>query len=78
MDRAALVKLGGAMTDDFPRKLSHAQARIEQLRYWSTKSIPERLAAATALTRRMYEMRGINIDERKADFTPSRVPRRQS
>jgi len=50
---------------------------MEQLLYWSRKSIPERLAAATELTRRMYRMRGIDIDERKADFTPSRVRRRQ-
>jgi len=58
-----------------PRKLSHDEARMEQLLYWSRKSIPERLAAATELTRRMYRMRGIDIDERKADFTPSRVRR---
>ena len=60
-----------------PRKLSHDEARMEQLLYWSRKSIPERLSAATELTRRMYRMRGIDIDERKADFTPSRVRRRQ-
>jgi hypothetical protein len=70
------------MTEDptifAPRKLTHPQARMEQLLYWSRKSIPERLAAATALTRRMYRMRGIDIDEQEADFTPSRVRRRQS
>lgn len=60
-----------------PRKLSHAEARTEQRLYWSRKSIPERLAAATELTRRMYRMRGIDIDERKADFTPGRVRRSQ-
>jgi hypothetical protein len=60
-----------------PRKLTHLQARMEQLLYWSGKSIPERLAAATALTRRMYQMRGIALDEQEADFTPSRVQRRQ-
>jgi hypothetical protein len=60
-----------------PRKLTHHQARLEQLLYWSRQSIPERLAAATVLTKRMYRMRGIDIDERKADFTPSRVRRRQ-
>jgi hypothetical protein len=60
-----------------PRKLSHEEARKEQLLYWSRKSIPERLAAATELTRRMYRMRGIDLDERKTDFTPSRVRRRQ-
>ena len=59
-----------------PRKLTHEQARMEQLIYWSKKTIPERLAACAALTKRLYQMRGIEIDERKADFTPSRVPRR--
>ena len=61
-----------------PRKLTHHQARMEQLRYWSLKTIPERLAAATALTGRMQRMRGINIDEQEADFTPRRIRRRQS
>lgn len=61
-----------------PRRLTHQQARMEQLLYWSRKSIPERLAAATALTVRMYKMRGIRIDEQEADFTPRRVRRRQS
>jgi len=60
-----------------PRKLSYGGARMEQRVYWSGKSVAERLAAATELTRRMYRMRGIDIDERKADFTPSRVRRRQ-
>jgi hypothetical protein len=60
-----------------PRKLSHEEARREQLLYWSRKTIPERLAAMTALTRRMYLMRGIDIDEFKADFTPRRIPRRK-
>jgi hypothetical protein len=58
-----------------PRKLKHEEARAEQRLYWSGKSIPERLAAATALTRRMYAMRGIDLDERKADFTVSRIRR---
>ncbi len=61
-----------------PRKLSHDGARLEQLVSWSRKSIPERLAVATALTRRMYAMRGIDIDERKTDFTVSRVRRSRS
>jgi hypothetical protein len=60
-----------------PRKLTHHEARMEQLLYWSRKTIPERLAAATALSRRMYKMRGINIDEQEADFTPSRIRRRK-
>jgi len=61
-----------------PRKLTHEQARAEQRLSWSRMSAPERLAAATALTKRMYMMRGIDIDERKADFTPRRVRRRTS
>ena len=68
------------MTDDnpfdSPRKLTHEQARMEQLLYWSKKTIPERLAACTSLTKQLYQMRGIEVDEREADFTPSRVPRR--
>jgi hypothetical protein len=61
-----------------PRKLTYQEARMEQILYWSRKTVPERLAAATELTRSMYRMRGIDLDERKADFTPSRVRRRQS
>jgi hypothetical protein len=70
------------MTEDAatlaPRKLTYHQARMEHLLYWSRKSVPERLAAAHALTRRMYRMRGIDIDQYKTDLTPSRVRRRQS
>jgi hypothetical protein len=66
-----------AAKDLAPRKLTHLQGRMEQLIYWSGKSIPERLAAMTALTRRMHKMRGIVLDERNADFTPRRVRRRQ-
>ena len=58
-----------------PRKLTHQQARVEQLLYWSRKSVPERLAAMTELTRRMYKMRGIDIEGRIADWTPRRVRR---
>ena len=58
-----------------PRKLTRHQARMEHLLYWSQKTIPERLAAMTALTKRMYTMRGIDLDERKTDFTLSRVHR---
>ena len=61
-----------------PRKLTHEQGRAEQRLYWSRMSVPERLAAATALTKRMYLMRGIDIDEFKTDFTPRRVRRRTS
>ena len=63
-------------TDSFAaRKLSHEDARIEQRLYWSRKSIPERLAAMTALNRRMLEMRGLDYRELEADLTPSRVRR---
>ncbi len=58
-----------------PRKLTHAQARLEQLLDASRMSLPERLAAARALTERMYKLQGIDFDEREADFTPHRVPR---
>ncbi len=61
-----------------PRMLTHEQARAEQRLAWSRMSAGERLAAATELIRRMYRMRGIDIDERKADLTPRRVRRRQS
>ena len=38
----------GSFPNDWaPRKLAHAQARMEQRLYWSRKSIPERLAAMT-------------------------------
>ena len=58
-----------------PRKLTHEQARAEQRRYWSKKSIPERLAAMTALNKRMREMRGVFIDEDKPDWNPRWVRR---
>ncbi len=57
------------------RMLSHEEARAEQLVYWSQRSIPERLEAAAALTRRMKQMRGIPHDEQETDLTPSRVRR---
>ena len=60
-----------------PRKLTHAEGRMEQRLYWSRKSIPERLAAMTALTKRMNEMRGIFIDEQNPDLTPRFVRRRK-
>ena len=60
-----------------PRKLTRAQARMEQRVYWSRKTVAERLAAMTDLTRRMYRMRGIDLDELKADLAPRRVRRRQ-
>ena len=50
-------------------KLTHAQARMEQHLYWSSKTVMERLTASRALTRRMYLMRGIDIDELKPDLT---------
>ncbi len=60
-----------------PRKLTHEQARLEQRLYWSKKSVAERLAGMTALTERMYRMRGIDLHEFKTDFRPRRVSRRE-
>jgi hypothetical protein len=62
---------------DQPRKLTPEQARTEQRLYWGRKSPAERLAGAAALTKRSYSMLGIDLNERKADLTPSRVSRRQ-
>ena len=67
-----------APSDWAPRKLTRHQAKLEQRLYWSRKSIPERLAAMTALTERMHRMMGIDTDEQRADLTPRRVRRRQS
>jgi hypothetical protein len=60
-----------------PRKLSRDQAKLEQRLYWSRKTVLERLAASTALTRRLYRMRGIDLDEFQTDFTPRRITRRK-
>ncbi len=62
--------------DDAPRKLTHAQANAEHHLYQSTKTIEKRLEACTAITRRLYAMRGIDLDDFKTDLTPSRAPRR--
>ena len=64
--------------DAAPRMLNREQARMEQHLYWSTRTVEERLHAMTELTRRMCRMRGIDRDERKTDFSPSRVSRRRS
>ncbi len=48
-----------------PRKLTHRQARLEQLLYCSKRSIAERLGASAALTKRLDSMRGIEIDDGK-------------
>ncbi|MEO7028496.1 MAG: type II toxin-antitoxin system VapC family toxin [Acidobacteriaceae bacterium] len=58
-------------------ELSAYDAAYLDLASRTGKSMPERLAAATELTKRLNRMRGIDLDERKADFTPSRVRRRQ-
>jgi hypothetical protein len=76
-DASGIVSHEAAASDWAPRKLSREAGKMEQRLYWSRKSIPERLAAMTELTRRMYKMRGIDLDERKTDFTVSRVRRRQ-
>jgi len=57
------------------RKLTREEAREEQRQYWCSLSALERLSAAAELTRQMYQMRGIDLDERKTDWTVRRVPR---
>jgi hypothetical protein len=52
----------GSWADWVPRKLTREEGKMEQRLYWSRKSIPERLAAMTELTRRMYKMRGTPSD----------------
>ena len=76
-DAGRIAPVDSAASDWAPRKLTREEGKMEQRLYWSRKSIPERLAAMTELTRRMYKMRGIDLDERKADFTVSRVRRRK-
>jgi hypothetical protein len=68
---------GSAPHDWAPRKLTHEQARTEQRLYWSRRSYAQRLAAMTALTKRMYRMRGIDLDELSTDLTPRFVRRGQ-
>lgn len=65
--------------DDKPllRKLTREEARAEQRLHWMSMSVAERLAASAALTKDLYKMRGIDLDGRKADFTPRRVSRRR-
>jgi hypothetical protein len=57
------------------RKLTREQDKAEQRVYWLRRSARERLAAATKLTKQLYRLRGIDLDERKTDFTVSRVRR---
>lgn len=59
-----------------PRKLTHEQARAEQRRYWSERTVEERLAGMRAVPRRLYLMRGIDLDEFKTDLTSRRISRR--
>jgi hypothetical protein len=77
MGRMGKEEPGGAAGDWAPRKLTREAGKMEQRLYWSRKSMAERLAAMTELTRRMCKLRGIDLDERKADFTVSRVRRRK-
>jgi hypothetical protein len=66
------------MTEEWnsaPHKVTHDEARLEQLRYWAGKTVQERLEAADALTLRMLRLRGIDRDELKADWTVRRVSR---
>ena len=48
---------------------------MEQLLYWSSKTVEERLEAMRALTDRMYLMRGIDRNKLDQDLTPRRVSR---
>jgi hypothetical protein len=58
-----------------PRKLTYDEARAELRLYWSRKSVPERLAAMTALNERFYKSCGIDLDDSKNDWTATRVSR---
>jgi hypothetical protein len=65
-------------TDDpfsAPRKLTHEQARIEHLRYWSTKTVEERLAGMTALNREVLIKKGLDPDKVEWDWNPRMVTR---
>ena len=57
------------------RKISREQGRAEQREYALSLSVPERLAAMTALTEDLYRMRGIDRNERQTDWTVTRVRR---
>ena len=61
--------------DLVPRRLTRDEARKEPLRFWAGKTVAERLDAMTELTRRLYRMRGIDVDQFKTDFTPGRIRR---
>jgi hypothetical protein len=68
--------------DDSPkppaaRMLTFEQARAEQRLYWAGKSMQERLTAMAELTRRMYKLRGIDVDQPWSDFPARRIRRRQ-
>ena len=62
---------------DAPRRLTHEEGRAEQRLYWSKKTMAERIAAATELTRQLLAYRGIDIDQQAADLTPRFVSRRK-
>ena len=59
------------------RRLTREEAHAEQRLYWSRKTVAERLTASAELTRRLYLMRGIDLNESKTDLTPRRIPRRK-
>ena len=59
------------------RKLTHKRGKQEQRAWAASLSVAERLQAAAALTRRLYQMRGIDIDAFKTDLTPRRTARRK-
>jgi hypothetical protein len=58
-----------------PRRLTYEEARAEQRLHASKMTIPERLAAMTALNERMRSMRGIKADEDETYWNPRWVSR---
>lgn len=58
-----------------PHRVTHEEARLEQLRYWAGKTVEERLEAGDALTVRLLKLQGIERNEVEADRTVRRVPR---
>jgi hypothetical protein len=58
------------------RMLTHAEARAEQRLYWSRRTPAERLIAMWDLNNDMAAWRGVDLGERKTDWTVRRVPYR--
>jgi len=62
-------------TSSIIRKFTYAETRAELRLYWSKKTVQERLAAMTEVTRRLQRMRGLDVEALNADGTVSRVCR---